>query len=87
MTTSSSNLNVVVASEVDRPVLEQLWTMFRHDMSAFTGALPDHRGRFRQARLDAGLADPRWSVHLFQQVSTAMGFAAVRGLDSDEPSH
>jgi predicted acetyltransferase len=84
MTTSPSNFNIVIASEGERPVLEQLWTMFRHDMSAFTGSLPDHQGRFRQERLDAALTDPGWAVHLFRLGSAAVGFAVVRGLDSED---
>lgn len=74
---------VVVASEADRPVLEQLWTMFGHDMSAFTGALPDARGRFRQDRLDAALSDPAWAAFLVRSGTAPAGFAIVRGLDTD----
>jgi predicted acetyltransferase len=84
MTTSPTTLHVVAATEADRPVLEQLWTMFRHDMSAFTGSVPDHRGRFRQERLDAALTDPGWTAHLFRLGSAAVGFALVRGLGSHE---
>jgi predicted acetyltransferase len=84
MTTSPSDLKITAACESDRQVLEHLWTMFRHDMSAFTGSLPDHRGRFRQERLDAALADPDWAAHLFRLGSAAVGFAVVRGLGSDE---
>ena len=84
MTTSPLDLNVVPAGESDRPVLEQLWTKFRHDMSAFTGAPPDDRGRFRQERLDTSLTDPGWAAQLFRLGSAAVGFAIVRGLDTDE---
>lgn len=35
MTTPHNSLTVVAAEEKHRPVLEQLWTMFRHEMSAF----------------------------------------------------
>ena len=58
MTTSPNSFFVLAAGEAHRPLLEQLWTMFRHDMSAFTGALPDNDGRFRQERLDAALIEP-----------------------------
>ncbi|WNY33254.1 hypothetical protein Q9Q99_13985 [Curtobacterium flaccumfaciens] len=33
-------LTITTADERHRPQLEQLWTMFRHEMSAFTGTLP-----------------------------------------------
>jgi len=75
---------ISTADERHRPELEQLWTMFRHEMSAFTGTLPDERGRFRQERLDAGLSQPGWSAHIFRSGSHPVGFAVLRGLDADE---
>lgn len=84
MTTSPQHLNILTASDGDRPVLERLWTMFRHDMSAFSGTLPDHQGRFRQERLESSLADPGWAAHLFWLGSHSVGFAVVRGIDTDE---
>jgi predicted acetyltransferase len=83
MTTSRNSLTVNAASEFDRLVLEQLWTMFRHDMSAFTGSLPDEHGRFRQERLDAALSDPAWAAFVFRSGRAAVGFAVVRGLDAE----
>jgi predicted acetyltransferase len=84
MTTSPNSFRVLAASEEHRPLLEQLWTMFRHDMSAFTGALPDKAGRFRQERLDAALTEPGWAAYLFRLGSAPVGLAVVRGLDTDE---
>ncbi|MFT2816122.1 GNAT family N-acetyltransferase [Leifsonia sp. A12D58] len=84
MTTSPKSFCVLAAGEEHRPLLEQLWTMFRHDMSTFTGALPDNNGRFRQERLDAGLTEPGWAVYLFWLGSSPVGLAVVRGLDTDE---
>lgn len=84
MTTSRISLNVLAAGEDDRSVLEQLWTMFRHDMSAFTGVLPDNQGRFRQERLDAALGEPGWAAYLARLGSAPVGLAVVRGLDAEE---
>ena len=84
MTTSPNSLCVLVAGEEHRPLLERLWTMFRHDMSAFTGALPDNNGRFRQERLDAALIEPGWAAYLFWLGSAPVGLAVVRGLDTNE---
>lgn len=84
MTTSQTSLNVLAASEDHRSVLEQLWTMFRHDMSAFTRALPDEQGRFRQERLNAGLGDPGWAAYLARLGSVPVGLAVVRGLNAEE---
>lgn len=84
MTTSQPQLTILPTTQQHRPVLEQLWTMFRHDMSAYSGALPDTRGRFRQERLDSALADPAWAGYLLLLGSSPAGLAVVRGLDSDE---
>ncbi len=58
--------------------------MFRHEMSAFTGTLPDEHGRFRQERLDAGLSEPDWSAHIFHLGLHPVGLAVLRGLDEEE---
>lgn len=84
MPTSQSPLALIRATEEHRPVLEQLWTMFRHDLSAFSGALPDERGRFRQERLDAALRDPGWAAYLLILDARPVGLAVVRELDADE---
>lgn len=80
----SHALSIVRGTEDDRAVLEQLWTMFRHERSDATLVLPDANGRFRQARLDSGLADPAWAAYLFRLGTAPVGLAVVRALDSDE---
>jgi predicted acetyltransferase len=82
--TTPTPLTIATADERHRPELEQLWTMFRHEMSAFTGTLPDERGRFRQERLDAGLSKPGWSTHVFRLGPHPVGLAVLRGLDAEE---
>ncbi|KQO45160.1 MULTISPECIES: GNAT family N-acetyltransferase [unclassified Frigoribacterium] len=82
--TTPASLTIATADERHRPELEQLWTMFRHEMSAFTGTLPDERGRFRQERLDAGLSEPGWSAHVFRLGPHPVGLAVLRGLDAEE---
>jgi predicted acetyltransferase len=84
MTTPPKSFCVLAAGEEHRPLLEQLWTMFRHDMSAFTGALPDNDGHFRQERLDAALTEPGWAAYLFWLGSAPVGLAVVRELDTNE---
>lgn len=84
MTTAQVPLSVVRAHEDERLVLEQLWTMFRHDMSAFSGALPNEHGRFRQERLDAALSDPAWAAYLLHIGHAPVGLAVARALDADE---
>jgi predicted acetyltransferase len=77
-------LRVDIASERDHSVLERLWTMFRHDMSAFSHALPDLDGGFRQERLDASLRDPDWRCYLIRLGSAPVGLAVVRGIAARE---
>ena len=84
MTTPPNSFCVLAAGEEHRPLLERLWTMFRHDMSAYSGALPDNEGRFRQERLDAALTEPGWGAYLFWRGSAPVGLAVVRGLDTNE---
>lgn len=85
MTSDQPNpLCVAIATERDRSALEQLWTTFRHDMSAFSHTLPGRDGRFRQDRLDAALRDPDWRCYMIRLGSTPVGLALVRGLASPE---
>lgn len=68
----------------DRSALERLWPLFQHDLSEFTGALPDARGGFRRERLDLALGDPAWRPYLFRLGEVPAGFALVRALDEEE---
>ncbi|MFB7798097.1 GNAT family N-acetyltransferase [Isoptericola sp. NPDC056134] len=43
------------ATPEDRALLERLWLLFRHDMSAVSGELPGPDGRFRDDRLRTAL--------------------------------
>jgi predicted acetyltransferase len=69
------------AVEADRPLLERLWLMFRHDMSEFHGLLPRPDGTFRSERLDAALTDPAWAAYLVFSGEQPVGLAFVRALD------
>ncbi len=81
---SLPHLRIDLAVSAERPILERLWTMFRHEMSAFSGALPDSRGRFRQERLDAAFDDPDWAVRVLRLGPSAVGLGIVRGLGAEE---
>ena len=70
-----------VAQPDDRPVLERLWLMFRHDLSEFRGLLHSPDGTFRSERLQAALdGDPDWLVYLLRYDERPVGLALVRGL-------
>jgi len=53
--------SIRLATAGDRPVLERLWLMFRHDMSEFSSALPNSAGTFRNERLEAAFTDAGWA--------------------------
>lgn len=74
-------LTVRRATPADRPLLERLWLLFRHELSGLTGTLPRPDGTFRSERLDAALADPGWAAFVGFLGEAPVGFAFVRGLD------
>ena len=75
---------VRLATEADRCALERLWLLFRHDMSEWSGTLPNPDGTFRSERLESALTDPDWAAYLFLSSAGGeqrpVGFAFVRGL-------
>jgi predicted acetyltransferase len=82
-----ARLTIRPTTPADRPVLERLWLLFRHDMSEVSGTLPDPSGQFRRERLDAAFTEPGWQglmAHLQPADGGApspVGFALVRGVD------
>jgi len=68
------------ATAEDRPVLERLWLMFRHDLSVFRGLLPNPDGTYRSGRLDAALAESDWVAYLLMSGDRPIGLALIRGL-------
>ncbi|QTD96377.1 GNAT family N-acetyltransferase [Streptomyces cyanogenus] len=69
------------ATPEDRPAVERLWQMFRHDLSEFGGALPAADGTFRRERVGYAFLAPGWAPYLLTCGDHAAGFAFVRGLD------
>jgi predicted acetyltransferase len=68
------------AADSDRPVLERLWLLFRHDLSELTGTLPGPDGCFRTERLESAFTDPDWAPYLITSGRHPVGLAVVRGL-------
>ncbi|MFE1025572.1 GNAT family N-acetyltransferase [Streptomyces sp. NPDC058818] len=75
-------MSVVVrpATAADRPTVERLWLMFRHDMSETDGQLPAPDGTFHADRLRAAFTDADWAPYLLTSGSRPAGFAFVRNL-------
>ncbi|MEU9238971.1 GNAT family N-acetyltransferase [Streptomyces sp. NPDC048385] len=74
--------DVVVRPAVpgDRPVVDRLWLMFRHDLSEFRGLLPGPDGSFRSERVEDAFSSPDWAAYLFVRGEHPVGFAFVRAL-------
>ncbi|MEU9454048.1 GNAT family N-acetyltransferase [Streptomyces sp. NPDC048277] len=68
------------AGPEDRPVVERLWLMFRHDLSEFRGILPHPDGTFRGDRVEAAFSAPDWAAYLLVRGERPVGLAFVRGL-------
>ena len=65
-------------------VLEQLWQLYRHDLSDFRGSLPGHDGRFHTRTLDPFLRDdPELRAYLFERDGGPVGFALVSRVTSE----
>ncbi|MER6065741.1 GNAT family N-acetyltransferase [Streptomyces sp. NPDC001792] len=75
------DVTVRPASAEDRPTVERLWLMFRHDLSAFRCVLPAPDGTFRDERVESAFTRPGWAPYLFECGTHPAGFAFVRGLD------
>lgn len=74
-------ISVRRACAADRPVVERLWLMFRHDMSEFGGQLPNPDGTFRAERLVAAFEEQDWAGYVFVAApGSPVGFAIVRDL-------
>lgn len=52
-----THVRVRLATADDRPLMDHLWLMFRHDMSEFSCVTPGPDGTFRSDRLEAAFAD------------------------------
>ena len=76
-----SDLSVRLATAEDRPAVERLWLMFRHDLSGFTAVLPNPDGTFRSERVDSAFTEAGWLPYLFLREERPVGFAFVRGLN------
>lgn len=75
------DVSVRLAREADRPVLERLWLMFRHDMSEHDETLPAPDGTFRTDRLELALSGSAdWAAYLLTSGDRPAGLAFVRNL-------
>ncbi len=71
-------LTVRLVTAEQRPVLERLWQLYRHDLSEFRGSLPDRHGLFHTRPLAPFLADdPDRHAYVFERDGGPVGFGLV----------
>ncbi|MFC4011192.1 GNAT family N-acetyltransferase [Nonomuraea purpurea] len=75
-----TDFSVRPAGAADRPAIERLWLMFRHDMSEFGSLLPNADATFISERLHSAFTDADWAPYLFTSGDRPAGFAFVRNL-------
>jgi predicted acetyltransferase len=80
--THHPDVRVRPATAADRPTVERLWPLFRHDLSEFRGVLPAADGTFRSDRVGHAFTGPGWAPYLFTCGDSPAGFAFVRALDA-----
>jgi predicted acetyltransferase len=80
-----TDVSVRRASDADRPTVERLWPLFRHDMSEFRGDLTEPDGTFRNEWVQAAFTDTADRVpYLLTSGERPVGFAFVRALTEPE---
>ncbi|MFM9607659.1 GNAT family N-acetyltransferase [Streptomyces niveiscabiei] len=78
-----TQIQIRTATPADRPLIDRLWLMFRHDLSEFHDVLPFPDGTFRAERVDSALTDPGWAPYLFLTPDDRpLGLSFVRALDT-----
>ena len=62
----------------DRPLVENLWQCYQHDLSEFRGSLPGPDGRYKFDRVATYLGSPDRSADLVEVDGSPAGFVMVR---------
>ena len=84
----SEEVTLVPATRADEVLLENLLTLYIHDMSEIVPLVPDDDGRFRYRRLPPYFSEPTHFPFLIRRGDRTAGFAfATRGSPvSDDPA-
>ena len=67
-------------AESDRPVVERVWQLYRHDLSESRDSLPNADGLFKPGHLPTFFGDPDRCGYLILRDDLPVGFALVQGL-------
>ena len=77
----SGPLEVELATNDTRPIVEHLLQLYIHDLSQFRFSRPDGSGRFNHdERYAVFFSDPDRCAYLFRDESGPVGFGLIRGL-------
>jgi predicted acetyltransferase len=71
---------LALMTEENRPVAERLWQLYRHDLSAFRGSMPNADGLYKPGPLPAYFGDPDRCGYLIYTAAVPAGFALIYGL-------
>jgi predicted acetyltransferase len=64
----------------ERPVLERLWQLYRHDLSQFRDSHPNDEGLFKLGHLPFYFGDPDRCGYFIQTDTGVAGFVLVSGV-------
>jgi predicted acetyltransferase len=65
-------------TDADRPTVERLGQLYKHDLSEFRGTQPDADGLFKPGRLPGHFADPATSGYLISRNGAQAGLVFVQ---------
>jgi predicted acetyltransferase len=80
------NVELVPFTDLNRPVVERLWQLYRHDLSEFRDSHPGDDGLFKPGHLPYYFNEPERCGFLIRADGYLAGFALVSGVIS-EPRH
>jgi predicted acetyltransferase len=72
-----TTVDLAMVGDGNRPALDRLYQLYRHDLSEFSGAWPGDDGLFA-SRLERWLALPGTAAYLVEADGRLAGFAVVR---------
>jgi predicted acetyltransferase len=74
------DIRLELFSEQSRPLVENLWQLYQHDLSEFSPAIPEISGKFPLRRLPSFFDDPDRAGFLIYHRQELAGFRLVRGI-------
>jgi len=70
-------IDISIASQTEKPLIEQMMQLYRHDMSEFDGSDLDHKGQFSYEYLDSYWMDDSRSPLIIRLSGKLAGFVLI----------